>query len=669
MINTSLIGHFNTFIGRDVKLKKIKEKKQTGQMREIISLLKNTTEWKAAKEIKETGRELKKRGGLLFSLFGVNSLSGIGFVGPAETLYRLRQIKKGKSIVPFTVRPIDGNMAMAYNSSKNRLTAPDKKEESTKRKLLKYGLLTGAIALGLFATNNYLKDNPISPHLASSQLTSALYGLSLATVPLKNKSRKKWSTKKKLLAIGGIAAIVGTGAFLLSDWPDQDGLRTLEELTKYNTSPLSKNTDDDIFSDSEEIELGFNPNNPQENVFSPMKDVSPILSQIGKMGDYKDGYHTVLSQEQIQNFERISQSYSKEDTHNLTRRTILDAGYLNAGSDVVNWFLDQVQEYKAEYGKEGPTGFIPCGSIGVYLDLAESIPEARQLLEDYLHTGFSTALANGMFFLGGIEPAKKNTSINLINLNNPEHVQELKKFAHGEPSIIERNYTPEERDFYRGGASFFLEKHGPKLETMGDLALTVVPLTTAGDSNDQFGNYTGEQGAEIIVDKIPFFGFTDKDRTDRAGKQTLHFGLETMKDMWSIIPDDAKINFENEELIRPYTEVVKNLQNFLRATYGEDQITHGMEVNSALYKKLFASAGLPGYTFKFEFTDGTNYSVVGVDGKFGLTNNIFIFSPDKEYSHDFTEFNYQFGWQDGVGYVKVYLPHFWNTGELFKTVY
>jgi hypothetical protein len=419
-------------------------------------------------------------------------------------------------------------------------------------------------------------------------------------------AEEKNKRKKKTLIGWSILGFIALLLFLNLDF-DFDGIRNLDEITTHKTNIFKKDTDGDGFTDYEEaIRYRFNPNNPQEQIFLPIKPDFLTLSQISKLKDYENGTSTILSQQSKQNFKDIVNGLQGEERELFFKNIVADA-FLKLSSEKT---LEGVELYRKciqTHGKYNPTDDLTvvdiiAGKVWLYSNetrhhLGVNDPWRWSIISD--SNGFE-ALPNfprPAYQWAGFEMKK-----------DPEMVKHLNALLDGKLNETNLYYslTSIERQKLIDRFDFFW-KHVPKeLEDSPYVIFTCQPFVVF----NQFGV------SQFPLLEGPYRAFTVENRSAPSGSPWIGIGLnkayEVYKEIESIEPDALTKE--------------QGVTDFVRKHYNWE--VSGCEHATDFLTKIYESNGCPIITYHIVFLRNENKEMDRHVGSLVKLQNKLIWSTD-----------------------------------------
>jgi hypothetical protein len=374
--------------------------------------------------------------------------------------------------------------------------------------------------------------------------------------------------------------------------------------------------DKDGFSDHEELTLGFNPTNPQEKIFLPVKNDTALMEYIPRFHEFKKGVTTILSSVSKRNFERIvngclgfdstlkALGLNRSEIARVYRINTVASGYLNLNSSFPLLGIDLDEYCLKKYGKFEPSNDLTLVDKIIQLYVAN---QRLDLLNENRWKFVSIADCLGYWALPPIDPSPyliKDNSI-ITNVNSQVHLNALLDVRFNEtsyrPSLSSwerENLIPTfdylwkvfpENDPY---ARFVCQTTTPGLIMMGSESF---PLWDSG------------------VGKISALNNTDLSHWSEKG---FDLGFMTVAKIFD------QINSTNPGLLYDYY----GPRNFVNEHYGLN--VRGCQYISTLNTKIFESKGIPiiNYYEIWKYPDGR---VTGHCGVVYKINDKLVYDPKR----------------------------------------
>jgi len=377
--------------------------------------------------------------------------------------------------------------------------------------------------------------------------------------------------------------------------------------------------DKDGFTNHEEVLLGFNPINPQERIFLPVKNDTIIIEYIPKFYEYKNtGIKTVLSSTQLKNFRTIvngTLGYDpKFETLGLNRSEIariyrintIASGYLHLNSSWPLKMIDLERYCLKTHGKFEPSNDLTLGDVIIQQYIASHKPN---LLKEDPWRFMSITDCLGWWAFPSFSHPVYYFDDNLI-MENMTAFKELNAFCDGK--LNETNYKPSLNSWERVNLlptfEFFWKKL-PKGEE--DRANLYCYTTSLGyiEFGTEFPPYEPPTG---ILNYISALNRT----VESPWGESTKIGLITAEKIFD------SINSTKPEMLYDYHGPRKFVKDHLNLSVS------GCQFVSSFNLKIYTSKGFPAINFYqlMEEPDGSLWGHHSTIIKFGDT---FVYQPKR----------------------------------------
>ncbi len=256
-------GLFNPFY-RNQTLKDIKNEKEKEEIKKQISILKNLPEYRLEKKMRQKEIELEDQAKeeiekISAVLKGrLNPLSRLlvesaTIPGLAELAYRKLKAEKGEPYVPITMPALDWYTTPQFLD----VIEPGWRQA---------------------AGSNYSWKSALKDIFIGALVGRSSYGSKFLQRPVKYviTNRRGLSTTTKIILGAGLSLFAATSLYILFSDLDNDGLSTIDELTRYGTNPNRTDSDGDGLSDGKEILYHSDPLNIDTDGDGLLDGIDPL---------------------------------------------------------------------------------------------------------------------------------------------------------------------------------------------------------------------------------------------------------------------------------------------------------------------------------------------------------------------------------------------------------
>lgn len=421
-----------------------------------------------------------------------------------------------------------------------------------------------------------------------------------------NYPRFSWNGSSRLIKIlflTGLISTVSAGLYMYFNQPKQSN-SSQGEKTK-NTQPpkpepkidLSGDYDGDGFTGYEELSLGFNPFNPQEKIFLPIRNDTVILHCIGNFSDYRDGSNTDLSDTSIENFQRIvngclgfdpqleAMGLNRTQIAKIYRINVISSAYLRLNSIWPLIGVEWDKECLLNHGKLNPSNDLTLLDKIVEQYIAQS--EFERFKEN-LWKARSICDALGWW----ASPSMKFNVITFSNnyttndfgslIYNPDYFKQWNALLDGR--LNETSYRPSLSDFEKSHIIPTFEFFWGLLpDNFDDTELTKILYTSTPGYIEFAGGFPPAEWSDLGL--ISALNKTIENKRWLKDDGSLPYGLKTMSRIFDLI------NSTNPEVLYEYS----GPRHFVEEYFGWN--VYGCQFRSSFNIKLIASKGIPVVVF------------------------------------------------------------------------